>query len=102
MLLGAFLAGGLTLQCFSKHRHKWQVRAIDLGVISEPRRNATAILYVCSSCGEAKSTTVAGTYQLEQIRLSHLVPDVQKANGVTNGGWSRSDVLFAKSLKVKL
>jgi len=90
----------LLLLC--RHRHTWIVRAVDHGVMSEPRRNATAILYVCSTCGEAKSTTVAGTYRLEDVRCSSATADVPKQLSSTEIGWSPSDKLFARSMRVKL
>jgi len=85
-----------------RHRHTWTARAVDHGVMSEPRRNATAILYVCSTCGEAKSTTVAGTYQLEDVRCLSTIADLPKHDSSTEIGWSPADRLFAKNVRVKL
>jgi len=101
------LFGSLVICLFAtlslcRHRHAWFARAVDHGVMSEPRRNATAILYICSSCGEAKSTTVAGTFQLDDIRCeisSSGVPKLDNTHGIR---WSPSDELFARRLKVKL
>lgn len=93
MLLGAWVVVVVTLCQILKHRHKWYARAVDHGVMSEPRRNATAILYVCASCGEARSSIVAGTYELE---------DFQSRNQSNSIHWSDEDKKFAKSLKLAL
>ena len=92
----------VTADYMLKHRHKWYVKAVDQGVMSQPRRNATAILYVCTSCGEAKSTVVAGTYKLEDLRSPNLNAIQTKQSKVPNIPWSPSDELFARWLKVKL
>jgi hypothetical protein len=101
MLLGAWMVLAITLGHFLKHRHKWHARAVDHGVMSEPRRNATAILYVCRSCGEAKSTTLAGTYQLEDIRGSDY-DKAQRSDDPKSIRWSAHDKKFASTLKVTL
>ena len=102
IMLASWVLSLITVRQVVKHRHKWSVRAVDHGVMSEPRRNATAILYVCLSCGEAKSMTVAGTYQLDQIR--HSLPAAGESNRDHGDSipWSAVDKMFAKSLKVKL
>jgi len=103
VLLGTLVICLFATLSLCRHRHTWLVRAVDHGVMSEPRRNATAILYVCSSCGEAKSTTVAGTYQLEDINCALIsscgAPTADGRHGIC---WSPSDKLFARRLKVKL
>ncbi|HMK30712.1 MAG TPA: hypothetical protein VK473_13580 [Terriglobales bacterium] len=102
MFAGAWLIVAITLERVLRHRHKWYARAVDHGVMSEPRRNATAILYVCASCGEAKSATVAGTYELEDVGwpLSDRVET--KQHEIENIPWSAADQAFARSMKVKL
>lgn len=101
MLLGAWLALLITVGVMKRHRHKWQAQAVDHGVMNEPRRNATAILYVCSTCGEARATTVAGTYDLQQV----CGPRYSRATVKTDERtlrWSAEDREFAKMLKVSL
>src|SRR5579884_3958699 len=100
-MLGTPLVCAIAVLFLCRHRHTWSVRAVDHGVMSEPRRNATAILYVCSSCGDAKSTTVAGTYRLEDIRHASATADPPKQDDYSNI-WSPADKLVARRLKVKL
>ena len=97
MVLGVWLSVLITAGVIKRHRHEWQVRGVDHGVMSQPRRNATAVLYVCSTCGEARSTTIAGTYQLEQLRQSSY-----SEIDARSFAWSLDDRKFAKTLKVKL
>lgn len=101
MLLATWVVTAVTAHYCFKHRHQWWVAAVDHGVISEPRRNATAILYVCASCGEAKSTTVAGTYQIEDVRIPFQERRTKRYQA-KSFCWTPSDKLFARSLKVKL
>lgn len=101
MLLATWAIVAVTVHYCLRHRHKWRATAVDHGVISEPRRNATAILYVCASCGEAKSTTVAGTYRIEDVRIQLQQPSTNRYPA-KSFRWSPSDKLFARSLKVKL
>jgi len=102
MLAAAWLIVAITVEYLLRHRHKWHVRAVDHGVMSQPRRNATAILYVCTSCGEAKSATVAGTYELKDIGwpLSDRVET--KQHEIEDIPWSAADQALAKSMNVKL
>jgi len=103
IMLAAWVLSLITVRQVVKHRHKWGIRAVDHGVMTEPRRNATAILYVCSACGEAKSMTLAGTFQLEQIHSSLPVLVGNKEKRDMEGiPWSEADKTFAKSLKLKL
>jgi len=103
IMLAAWVLSLITVRQVVKHRHKWGIKAVDHGVMSEPRRNATAILYVCSSCGEAKSMTLAGTFQLEQIRSSSpVVVCTNEKQDAESIPWSSADKMFAKSLKLKL
>lgn len=101
MMLGAWMVIAITFGCPLKHRHNWRARAVDYGVMSEPRRNATAILYVCRSCGEARSTVLAGTYDLGDIRGSHY-DEVQTSDDPHSIRWSDQDKKFARTLKVTL
>ncbi len=102
IVIGICLVTGIALLLSREHRHKWRVRAVDHGVMSEPRRNATAILYVCTLCGEAKTTTVAGTYDLRDLTLpSQSVVDI-KPSTAAEIKWLPSDRAFAKSVKVRL
>ena len=101
MLVGVWLAVLITAELIKKHRHTWRASAVDHGVMNEPRRNATAILYVCTTCGEARSRTVAGTYELQQIRE----PQYQRLQATADAKslrWSDDDKQFARKLKVSL
>lgn len=98
MLVVGWTICAASLHYSIKHRHKWHVRAVDHGVIGEPRKNATAILYVCASCGEAKSATLAGTFQIEDVRG----PFSARNSQIKSLCWTQSDKLFAKALRVKL
>jgi len=102
IVIGICLVTGITLVFLREHRHKWHVRAVDHGVMSEPRRNATAILYVCTLCGEAKTTTVAGTYDLQDLTLPSPTVVESKPLAVAEINWLPSDRAFAKSMKVRL
>jgi len=97
MLLVAWGVTGITIHYFMKHRHQWRAKAVDHGVMTEPRRNATAILYVCAMCSEAKSMTVAGTYELDDICCSST-----NLKRPSETRWSPFDKLLASSLRVKL
>ena len=101
LLVGAWLIVALTVEWLLRHHHKWHIRAVDRGVMSEPRRNATAVLYVCAYCGEVKSTVVADTYKLEDLRRPTLDAPLSKQNEIEPIRWTRSDELFAQSLKVR-
>ena len=100
LFVGAWLIAVVTVAWLRRHRHNWDIRAVDKGVMSEPRRNATAVLYVCASCGDVKSTVVAGTYRLEDLRRPILDRTVSNDKGLIR--WSTSDEFFAQSIKVKL
>jgi hypothetical protein len=98
MLAGVWLGVLITTELMRRHHHKWEARAVDHGVMNQPRRNATAILHVCSICGEARSTTVAGTYTIHQIRGGqHEAESCRQSIQ-----WSAYDRKFAESLKVSL
>jgi len=100
MLLGAWIALLITVEVMKRHRHRWHAQAVDHGVMNEPRRNATAILYVCLSCGEARTTTVAGTYELQQVCGSRSPLQIKAK--LDSLRWSAEDKEFAKTLKVSL
>lgn len=102
IVVGACLLTGIALVFFREHRHKWHVRAVDHGVMSVPRRNATAILYVCTLCGEAKTTIVAGTYELENLTSPSPTAVDLNPSAIADIKWLPSDRAFAKSMKVKL
>ena len=102
IIAGTSLMLLITAEYLLRHHHKWQPSAVDQGVMSEPRRNATAILYVCTSCGQVKSTVVAGTYKLEDVRSPICHATQPKQNDVAHVQWSASDEFFTRSLKVKL
>lgn len=102
ILIGICLVTVITLGLLREHRHKWHVRAVDHGVMSEPRRNATAILYVCTICGEAKTTTVAGTYELKDLTWPSATASDVTSSAIAEMKWLPSDRAFAKSMKVQL
>ena len=102
LVIGLCLVTGITFGFLREHRHKWHVRAVDHGVMSEPRRNATAILYLCTVCGQAKTSMVAGTYELEDLTLPCRTALDTKPPAVAEINWLPSDRAFAKSIKVQL
>ena len=101
VLLCAWILFLITAVALRFHRHDWVVNAVDHGVMNQPRRNATAILYVCSVCGDAKSTTVAGTYGLEQIRGAQHT-ELERQTTVRSIRWSAEDRKFARTMKLSL